>query len=87
MVRECTMVPSFAVLLFGGRITSDHDKGILFVDGWAQFKAPATVAILVRELRTLVNMLLSMKVENPRLDISQSDVVEVLLKIMTTDGM
>ena len=87
MVRECTMVPSFAVLLFGGRITSDHDKGILFVDGWAQFKAPATVAILVRELRTLVNMLLSMKVENPRLDISQSDVVEALLKIMTTDGM
>lgn len=86
MVRDCSMVPCYAVLIFGGKVNVEHDRGILVVDDWAKFKAPAKIAILVREMRQLVNKLLSMKVENPRLDISQSELVDVLLKILTTDG-
>ena len=87
MVRDCSMVPCYSVLIFGGKIDVQHEQGILMVDDWAKFKAPAKIAILVREMRQLVNKLLSMKVENPRLDISSSELVDVLLKILTTDGM
>jgi len=86
MVRDCSSVPSFAVLLFGGDISVDHSQGTLIVDEWAQFKAPAKVAVLVRELRNLVNDLLWKKVENPRLDVSSSETVDVLLRVITMDG-
>jgi ATP-dependent RNA helicase DHX57 len=87
MVRDCSMVPCYALLIFGGKIDVQHEQGLLLVDEWAKFKAPAKIAILVREMRQLVNKLLSTKVENPRLDISSSELVDVLLKVLTTDGM
>jgi ATP-dependent RNA helicase DHX57 len=80
------MVPCYALLIFGGKIDVQHEQGLLLVDEWAKFKAPAKIVILVREMRQLVNKLLSTKVENPRLDISSSELVDVLLKVLTTDG-
>ena len=59
MVRDCSMVPCYSVLIFGGKVNVEHDRGILVVDDWAKFKAPAKIAILVREMRQLVNKLLS----------------------------
>ena len=87
MVRAASMVPCYSVLIFGGKIEVRHEQGVLVMDEWAKFKAPAKIAILVREMRQLVNKLLSLKVENPRLDISASELVDVLLKILTTDGV
>jgi hypothetical protein len=46
-VRESSMVPVYAILLFGGALAVSHERGLLTVDGWAQFKAPARIGVLV----------------------------------------
>jgi hypothetical protein len=53
-VRESSMVPVYSLLLFGGALEVHHEKGLLTVDGWAQFKAPGRIGVLVRELRAQV---------------------------------
>lgn len=47
-VREASMVPVYALLLFGGALTVHHADGLIRLDGWATFKAPAQIAALVR---------------------------------------
>ena len=46
--REASMAPIYSLLLFGGQISVDHEKSLLRLDGWASFKAPARIAVLVR---------------------------------------
>ena len=45
--REASMAPIYSLLLFGGQISIDHEKSLLRLDGWASFKAPARIAVLV----------------------------------------
>ena len=48
-IRDNTMVGAYALLLFGGELKVDHEKGRLSVDdGLAQFNAPARIGVLVR---------------------------------------
>jgi len=86
-IRECTMVPPYALLLFGGDVDVRHEQGALTVDGWAAFEAPARVAVLVRELRAGVDRLLSAKVADPGLHIAGSPAVTALLALLQSDGM
>lgn len=43
-VREASMVPVYGLLAFGGQLEVLHDQGLLLLDGWAKFKAPARVS-------------------------------------------
>jgi ATP-dependent RNA helicase DHX57 len=85
-VREASMVPVYAVLLFGGEVSVHHGEGLVRVDGWATFKAPARIAVLVRELRAEVAALLGKKVVDPGLDVGRSRVVEAMHHLLSTDG-
>jgi len=85
-VREASMVPVYAVLLFGGEVSVHHGEGLVRVDGWATFKAPARIAVLVRELRAEVAALLGRKVIDPGLDLGTSRVVEAMHHLLSTDG-
>ena len=85
-IRECTMVPPYALLLFGGEIVASLERGTLSLDGWAEFEAPARVAVLVRELRQGIDRLLAAKVANPQLDLSASPAVTALLALIGSDG-
>jgi ATP-dependent RNA helicase DHX57 len=85
-IRECTMVPAYALLLFGGDIEVRHERGVLSLDGWAEFEAPARIAVLVRELRAGVDRLLAAKVADPALDIGASPAVGALLQLVRSDG-
>jgi len=85
-VREASMVPVYAVLLFGGEVSVHHGEGLVRVDGWATFKAPARIAVLVRELRAEVAALLGRKVNDPGLDVGTSRVVEAMHHLLSTDG-
>lgn len=49
--RLVSAAPAYAVLLFGGALAVRHADGVIVMDGWARFKAPARIAVLVRELR------------------------------------
>ena len=33
-IRDVTVMPSYPILLFGGKITVDHEAGVLLVDDW-----------------------------------------------------
>lgn len=70
-VRDATMVSPYALLLFGGEIDVLHQRGQISVDTWMYFKAPARVAVLVRELRRQLNGLLQRKFEDPGLDLNE----------------
>ncbi len=70
-VRDSTMVSPYAILLFGGKINVLHERGQITVDEWMYFKAPARVAVLVRELRRQLDGLLLRKFENPGLDLNE----------------
>lgn len=44
-VRELSMVPVYALLLFGGDISVDRDRGLLRLDGWAEFKVSGAAGV------------------------------------------
>ena len=50
-VRDCTMVPPYALLLFGGTLVVRHAERKLVVDGWIKFEADAKVGVLVKRAR------------------------------------
>jgi ATP-dependent RNA helicase DHX57 len=85
-VRESSMVPVYSVLLFGGELGVSHGAGVVRVDGWATFRAPARIAVLVRELRAEVAALLGRKVADPGVDLSSSRVVEAMHHLLASDG-
>jgi ATP-dependent RNA helicase DHX57 len=85
-IRECSMVPVYAVLLFGGHITVQHEKGMILVDDWASFKAPARIGVLVRELRAELARLLARKIEDPQTDMSQSKLIDAMHQLLRSDG-
>jgi ATP-dependent RNA helicase DHX57 len=85
-LRQSTMVPAYALLLFGGEIRVKHERQAITVDTWLQFEAPARIAVLIRELRMKVDSLLLQKIQRPSVNISSSPVIEVLIRLLTTDG-
>mmetsp|Transcript_40726 Transcript_40726/g.129928 ORF Transcript_40726/g.129928 Transcript_40726/m.129928 type:complete len:263 (+) Transcript_40726:603-1391(+) len=86
-IREATMVPTYAVLIFGGEIEVQHEKGLLVVGEWARMEAPARIGVLVRELRGQVDKLLMQKVEDPSMDLGAGRVVPALHELLTSDGL
>ena len=85
-VRDSTVVPPYSLLLFGGNLVVNHEKGELVVDGCIVFKAPARVGVLVRELQELLRELLLEKIALPTLDISASPVMEAILRLVRRGG-
>eukprot|EP00172_Hildenbrandia_rubra_P000450 Plantae.Rhodophyta-Hildenbrandia_rubra.ctg12197.p1 GENE.Plantae.Rhodophyta-Hildenbrandia_rubra.ctg12197~~Plantae.Rhodophyta-Hildenbrandia_rubra.ctg12197.p1 ORF type:complete len:886 (+),score=151.91 Plantae.Rhodophyta-Hildenbrandia_rubra.ctg12197:344-2659(+) len=72
-MREISEVSPISILLFGGDIHIEHEKGRVTVgEGqWASFKASAREAVLVKELRCQMDALLEWKLENPGGDINE----------------
>lgn len=85
-VREASMVPVYALLAFGGELEVLHDQGLLLLDGWARFRAPARVGVLIKALRSSVAALLAAKVADPGLSLAGHRVVEALHMLLATDG-
>lgn len=56
------------------------------VDGWAEFRAPARVGVLVRELRQGIATLLQQKIENPSSDLAHAPIVDAMHQLLATDG-
>ncbi|KAG2486676.1 hypothetical protein HYH03_014607 [Edaphochlamys debaryana] len=85
-VREASMVPVYAMLLFGGEVAVDHSAGLVRVDEWAKFKAAATVGVMVRELRAEMDRLLAAKIADPDLELSSYGVVAAVEELLSSDG-
>eukprot|EP00026_Physarum_polycephalum_P001466 Phypoly_transcript_01468.p1 GENE.Phypoly_transcript_01468~~Phypoly_transcript_01468.p1 ORF type:complete len:1115 (-),score=201.06 Phypoly_transcript_01468:28-3165(-) len=87
-LRETTMAPPYSLLLFsfGTTITVQHEQELIIVDDWIKFNAPARIAVLVKEIRNEFLQLLDAKIKEPEFDISTSDLVDVVTKLIMNDG-
>ena len=67
-VHDCTMVSPYPLLFFGGQInvTKEDKQELVTVDEWIKFKAAASTAQLVRDLRRLLDKVLKQKITCPR---------------------
>jgi len=86
-LRAVTMVPPYALLLFGGAVSTQEAQGTVSVDGWIKFRASPDIAVLVSELRKELDKLLLCKFEDPSLDLSSSDVVTEMLSLIQSGGL
>ena len=80
------MVPPYAMLLFGGQLEVQHTRNKIVVDGWMYFDTPARVAVLVQELRRELDLLLNRKIEQPRMDISSSPLIDAITRLLVKSG-
>ncbi|KAL8946209.1 MAG: hypothetical protein Q9222_007366 [Ikaeria aurantiellina] len=86
-IRELTPFNAFTLLLFGGPITLDTLGRGVVVDGWLKLRGWARIGVLVNRLRMMVDDVLARKIEDPSLDISGSEVIGVVRKLVEFDGM
>jgi len=85
-VRDSTVVPPYSLLMFGGKITVQHEDGTIAVDDWIKFRAQARIGVLCRELRRLLDRLLEKKIMDTTLDISNTDVLAGIKKLIVGAG-
>ena len=85
-LRDVCLVSPMALLLFGGELSVQHEKQTIVIDGHITLAAPARVAVLVRETRTELQKLMARKIAEPAFDMNASSVLEVVIKLLTSDG-
>ncbi|KAG0202841.1 hypothetical protein BGX28_004757 [Mortierella sp. GBA30] len=87
-VHDATMVPMYGLLLFGGQVQVDHlGRGLEIGDGFVKLRAFARIGVLVNQLKKLLDAVLQAKISNPNLNVSESPVVETMIKLVSTDGI
>ncbi|CAL1527826.1 unnamed protein product [Lymnaea stagnalis] len=66
-IHDCTMVSPYPLLFFGGEIKILKEGGmdLVSVDDWVKFKASASTAQLVKDLRQQLDKLLTKKITDP----------------------
>ncbi|KAI1503554.1 P-loop containing nucleoside triphosphate hydrolase protein [Biscogniauxia marginata] len=86
-VRDLTPFNAFTLLLFSGAIELDTMGRGLVVDGWLRLRGWARIGVLVSRLRGMVDNIIAMKVNNPRADVRQNEVIRTVAKLIELDGM
>jgi len=86
-IVDSTMVSPYSLLLFGGEIEVNHRQECISVDHWIQFRAPARIAVLIREIRKAVDILLQKKIDNATFEISSNPLIQLLIHLLNTDGI
>lgn len=86
-LRGATECSAYALLLFGGDIEVQASKNLIVVDNWVRLSASARIGALVGGLRQKVDDLLLAKVANPSLNITESDEMKLVIKLLIGDGL
>uniref|UniRef100_A0A4W3JZ85 RNA helicase n=1 Tax=Callorhinchus milii TaxID=7868 RepID=A0A4W3JZ85_CALMI len=84
-LRETTEISSFPILLFGGDILVQHHKRLLLVDGWIKFQAPVRTGIIFKELRALIDSVLTKKLEDPKLFLEDDQIIQTIVQLIQTE--
>lgn len=58
-LREVSCVSPLALMLLGGSLQVQHEAGLALVDGWIQVRVPAVLAVLIKKLRSALQMVLA----------------------------
>ena len=85
-IREITSLNAYSLLLFCGSINYDDAGRGIVIDGYWKLQGWAKIGVLVSKLRTLLDELLSQKIDDPRLDICQNEIVDLARKLIELNG-
>ncbi|KAG0238761.1 hypothetical protein BGW42_002627 [Actinomortierella wolfii] len=88
-IHDATMISMYGLLLFGGQVKVDHlGRGLeVGKDGFIRLRAFARIGVLVNQLKKLLDALLQAKISNPDLNVSDNPVIDMMLKLIITDGV
>ena len=85
-IRDSTMVPPYALLLFGGQLDVRHSDNKIVIDGWMHFDVASVVGVVIQELRKSLEELLARKIENPDIDVSSSKLMDAIILLLVKSG-
>jgi hypothetical protein len=80
-LRECTVVPSIALFLLGGKIQMLHGGRALKIDG-INFQAFPRISALISGMRLLLDKTLNEKIHYPDTDVLQSIAGKVCINLL-----
>ena len=86
-LRDVTECNAYALLLFGGEIQIQAAKGIVTVDDWVDLSANSRIGALIGGLRRRIDSLLAEKIVNPTIDVSSLPEVQLVVKLVRTQGL
>lgn len=86
-LRDATECSAYALLLFGGQLDVQARNDIIVIDGWAKLSANARIGALIRGLRSRMDDLLEQKIKDPKIDISGTPEMNLIVKLLVTDGL
>ncbi|XP_042310368.1 ATP-dependent RNA helicase DHX29 [Sceloporus undulatus] len=81
-LKETTLISPFPILLFGGDIEVLHRERLLSVDGWIHFQAPVKIAVIFKQLRSLIESVLKQKLENPKMSLEDDKILNVIKELI-----
>lgn len=86
-VRDATFLTPYCLLLFAGDLTVHHDKQLITIDEWMNFKTPTKNAVIFKGLRAELDKLMTKKIESPRIDITQEgkEVVGAIINLLGSE--
>lgn len=88
-LRDTTMASAYALLLFGGDVSIQHEAGTIAIDKWLRLRAPARIAVLANELRGQLEQLLRRKLDQPQQDVFAMDadgILDATVAVLASDG-
>jgi ATP-dependent RNA helicase DHX57 len=85
-LRDATECNAYAMLLFGGPLELQASKDAIVIDSWASLSANARIGVLIKGLRRRLDKLLEEKIRSPDLDIASAPEMDIIAKLISTDG-
>nr|XP_033787141.1 ATP-dependent RNA helicase DHX29 [Geotrypetes seraphini] len=85
-LKETTLISPFPVLLFGGDIDVQHRERLLIVDGWIHFQAPVKIAVIFKQLRVLIELVLRKKLENPKMSLEDDEILQAITELIKAEN-
>ncbi|KKA29247.1 hypothetical protein TD95_002059 [Thielaviopsis punctulata] len=86
-IRDLTPFNAYTLLLFAGSLALDTLGRGLIVDDWLYLQGWARIGVLVARLRSLIDSVVARKIENPGEDVSHSDVIRTVVRLVEFDGL
>ena len=83
---DVTMLTVYGILLFGGKIEYDYINEHIIINNWSRFKAQARIAVIIKCLKSILDYYLLKKNANPSLNLSNSNIINIIEKLLKTDG-
>ena len=75
-----------SLLMFSGPIIIDPQGRGLLVDGWVRLRGWARIGVLVSRLRMMLDDLLARKIDQPGMDMSETNIVRLVRRLVELDG-